>query len=172
LTGTCFSPNIAAPKFFLTKEQQFIMSMLAFIILAVAAGFCLPTQAGINAQLNLWCRSPVLAAAISFAVGTLSLVVYGLIIRVPWPAGDTVVRYPWWIWSGGVLGAFFVASCVFLAPRLGAAPMVGLIVTGQMLTSILLDHFGWLSYELHPISALRMLGVVFLIGGVVLIRLF
>jgi len=44
-----------------------------YIVLAIAAGFCLPTQAGINSRLNLWTQSPVLAAAISFAVGTLAL---------------------------------------------------------------------------------------------------
>ena len=49
-------------------------SVSPYVLLALAAGACLPTQAGINAQLNLWTRSPVLAGAISFAVGTFCLV--------------------------------------------------------------------------------------------------
>jgi transporter family-2 protein len=142
------------------------------ILLAIMAGFCLPTQAGINAQLNLWSRSAILTATISFAVGTIGLAVYALILKTPWPAGDSISRYPWWIWSGGLLGAFLVASTVVLAPRLGAASMVALIVAGQMLASICLDHFGWIGYPVHPVNGLRMLGVFFLVGGVVLIRLF
>jgi len=50
--------------------------------------------------------------------------------------------------------------------------MIALIVSGQMTASLVLDHFGWLGYQLHPINGLRILGVFLLIGGVVLIRLF
>jgi transporter family-2 protein len=153
-------------------KGKITMHLWPFILLAIVAGFCLPTQAGINAQLNLWSRSAILAATISFAVGTIALAVYCLILRVPWPAEDPFSRYPWWIWTGGFLGAFLVASTVVLAPRLGAASMVALIVAGQMLASLALDHFGWLGYQVHPANGLRMLGVVLLVGGVVLIRLF
>jgi len=147
-------------------------SIWPFILLAFVAGFCLPTQAGINTQLNLWSQSAILAATISFAVGTTGLFVYSLCLRIPWPAVDTILRHPWWIWTGGLLGAFLVASTVVLAPRLGAASMIALIVGGQMTASLVLDHFGWLGYQLHPISGLRILGVFLLTGGVVLIRLF
>ena len=143
-----------------------------FFLLAILAGFCLPTQAGINTQLNLWSRSAILTTTISFAVGTIALAAYCLILRVPWPAGDAFSRYPWWIWTGGFFGAFMVASTVVLAPRLGAASMIALIIAGQMLASLALDHFGWLGYQVHPVTGIRMLGVVLLVGGVVLIRLF
>lgn len=147
-------------------------SLWPFILLALAAGVCLPTQAGINTQLNLWSHSTILTATISFAVGTIVLAVYSLVLRVPWPSGEAVTRYPWWIWTGGFLGAFLVASTVVLAPRLGAASMMSLIIAGQMFASLFLDHFGWLGYQVQPAGGLRMLGVVLLVGGVVLIRLF
>ena len=147
-------------------------SLWLYILLALAAGFCLPTQAGINTQLNLWSHSTILTATISFAVGTIVLAVYTLILRVPWPTGEAVTHYPWWIWTGGFLGAFLVASTVVLAPRLGAASMMSLIIAGQMFASLFLDHFGWLGYQVQPASGLRMLGMALLVGGVVLIRLF
>jgi len=50
--------------------------------------------------------------------------------------------------------------------------MIALIVAGQMMTSVVLDHFGWLGYQIHPISVVRILGVFLLLGGVVLVRLF
>ncbi|BCR04469.1 membrane protein [Desulfuromonas versatilis] len=143
-----------------------------FILLALLAGFSVPTQAGINAQLNLWTRSPVLASAISFAVGTLALVVYTLVARIPLPSLGTLSGHPWWIWIGGCLGAFFVASTVILAPKLGATTMVALILAGQMVASLLLDHFGWLGYPLHPISLGRIAGVLLLCAGIWLIRYF
>ena len=147
-------------------------SIWPFILLAFAAGFCLPTQAGINTQLNLWSQSAILAAAISFAVGTLGLLVYALILKIPWPVIGTINQHPWWIWTGGLLGAFLVASTVVLAPRLGAASMIALIIAGQMTASLALDHFGWLGYQVQPISGLRILGGILLVSGVALIRLF
>jgi transporter family-2 protein len=154
------------------KGKLSMTSIWPFILLAFVAGFCLPTQAGINVHLNHWTQSAILAATISFAVGTIGLLVYALCLRIPWPALDAISRHPWWIWTGGLLGAFLVASTVVLAPRLGAAPMIALIVAGQMTASVVLDHFGWLGYQLHPLSGPRILGVFLLVGGVVLIQRF
>jgi transporter family-2 protein len=144
--------------------------VIPYIVLAVAAGFCLPTQAGINSRLNLWTQSPVLAAAISFAVGTAGLIAYAVMLRVPLPSISSLKQYPWWIWSGGFLGAFLVAATIVLAPRLGAASMIALVVSGQMFASVVLDHYGLIGYTVHPINAWRICGVLLLVGGVVLIR--
>jgi transporter family-2 protein len=149
-----------------------MLSILFYLILALAAGACLPTQAGINAYLNLWTRSPVLAAAISFAVGTMALILYALVRRIPVPAVTGLSVYPWWIWSGGFLGAFFVATTVFLAPKLGATSMLAFIVAGQMLASLLLDHFGLLGYPVQTVNLWRLTGAIMVAGGAVLIRFF
>jgi len=146
--------------------------ILFFIILALFAGFTIPTQAGINSQLNNWTHSPVLAATISFAVGTIGLTLYAFVMRIPLPAVATLSGQPWWIWSGGLLGAFFVASTIVLAPKLGATTMVALILAGQMIASLTLDHFGLLGYPVHPASVSRIIGVVMIVGGVALVRFF
>jgi transporter family-2 protein len=143
-----------------------------FLLMALVAGISVPTQAGINAQLGLWTRSPVLASTISFMVGTLTLILYSLITRIPLPSFATAVNHPWWIWIGGALGAFFVTTTIILVPKLGATTMVALILAGQMFASLLLDHFGWLGYPLQPISLGRIAGVVLVCGGVWLIRFF
>ncbi len=143
-----------------------------FIGLALLAGATLPTQAGINAQLQLhWARHPALASLVSFTVGTLALILYCVAARVPFPsfAGSTT---QWWHWVGGLLGALFVTVVTFLAPRLGAATMVGLVVAGQMLASVGLDHFGLLGYAERPLSLMRLVGVALLVFGVILIRRF
>jgi transporter family-2 protein len=141
-------------------------------LLALAAGTCIPTQAGINARLSLWARSPILAATISFLVGTVALTGYVLTTRLPLPALRSAAAQPWWLWSGGVLGAFFVAVTIYLAPRLGATNMLAWVLAGQMLAAMALDHFGVLGYPLHPLSLGRLAGIVLLIAGVLLIRIF
>ena len=147
-------------------------SMTLFILMALVAGISVPTQAGINAQLGLWTKSPVIAATISFAVGTTTLVIYTLATRIPLPAVAAIGGHPWWIWTGGALGAFFVTATIILVPKLGATTMVTTVLAGQMFASLLLDHFGWLGYPLHPISLGRIAGVALVCAGVWLIKAF
>lgn len=147
-------------------------SALLYILLAIVAGFCLPTQAGINAKLSLHTQSPITAAAISFAVGTAGLVAWTFLGKTQMPLARDLAQGPWWIWIGGFLGAFFVASTIILAPKLGATSMVALIITGQLGASLVLDHLGWLGYTSHPINFMRILGVGLLIVGGLLINKF
>ena len=143
-----------------------------YFLLALIAGMSVPTQAGINAQLALWSRSPVLASMISFAVGTATLIAYVLLARIPLPSLLSAGHHPWWIWCGGALGAFFVTATIILVPKLGATTMVATVLAGQMVASLLLDHFGWLGYPLHPVSLGRIAGVLLLCLGVWLIKVF
>lgn len=143
-----------------------------YSLLALMAGICIPTQAGINAQLSQWTRSSVLAAGISFAVGTLCLIVYALAARLPVPPAAVIGQAPLWVWTGGAIGAFFVAVTIFLVPKLGATTMLALILAGQMTASLLLDHFGALAFPVHPITLPRILGVLLVAAGVMLIQKF
>jgi len=145
-------------------------NMSLFVLLGIVAGISVPTQAGINAQLGLWTKSPVIAATISFAVGTLTLVIYTFAARIPLPPIAAIGSHPWWIWIGGALGAFFVTATIMLVPKLGATTMVTTVLAGQMFASLLLDHFGALGYPLHPISLGRICGVVLVCAGVWLIK--
>ena len=144
----------------------------AYILLALAAGACLPSQAGINAQLARFTRDPASAALISFSVGTLTLLAYCLVSRVPMPPLGQAGQTSPWLWIGGALGALVVTSGILLAPRLGAATYMALLVAGQLLASLVLDHHGWLGYEIRSASLPRLLGALLLIIGVVLIRKF
>jgi transporter family-2 protein len=53
---------------------------------------------------------------------------------------------------------------------MGAATFLALLFTGQMLGSIIFDHFGWLGLTQRPVDARRLLGIALFIEGVVLIR--
>ena len=70
------------------------VELILYIVFAFLAGFCLPTQAGINAQLTIYSHSSVMSATISFAAGTIGLVAYVLAFRIPWPPASTVIRIP------------------------------------------------------------------------------
>jgi bacterial/archaeal transporter family-2 protein len=145
---------------------------LVYVLIALVAGACAPTQAGINSQLRLWTHDPVLAAMISFLVGTLALAAYVLVLRVPWPPMRTAPDLPLWLWSGGILGAILVVVSIVLAPKIGAANLMAFMIAGQMASGIVLDHFGLIGYEIHPTNVWRLMGVGLLVAGVILIKKF
>jgi transporter family-2 protein len=144
---------------------------LAFLLLAVVAGGALPFQAGINARLATFIGGPIRASAISFAVGTVVLVVVALIATRGVVSTGRLGSVPWWGWLGGAVGAAYVASTVAAAPRLGALNLFAAVIFGQLVCSVVLDHFGVL-YKEHSLSAGRLAGVALLAAGVGLVRFF
>ena len=142
------------------------------LLLAIAAGGCLPIQAGINGILRRFLGEPMQAALVSFAVGTLGLWGYSLAVRHSWPSITELAAVPWWLWTGGLLGAVFVTCTILLGPKLGAATMTAYMLLGQLAVSIVLDHFALVGFPEHPVSLLRLLGVAMLFGGAILVRIF
>jgi bacterial/archaeal transporter family-2 protein len=141
-------------------------------MLALAAGAMMPTQAAINNKLAGYVQSPVSAAFISFLIGTVGLFVYMLATGTPISSLVNLKEAPPIAWLGGLLGAFFVTSAVILAPRIGVAMTFSLIVAGQMLITLVLDHFGFLGVPVKEISLARIGGILLIICGVVIIRRF
>ncbi len=147
-----------------------MQSRLIFMILAMILGAILPIQANVNARLAKVLDSPVMATFVSFAVGTVALLIYLFITNQFNFQGVNASTTPWWIWIGGLLGVFFVAGIVVLVPRLGMALSFSLVIAGQMAAAIILDHFGLLGSPVREISLGRIAGALLLIAGVVLIR--
>lgn len=143
-----------------------------YLLLALVAGAMMPTQAAINNKMAAFVDSPVLAAFVSFFVGTAALFIY--LVATGTPLGNLVSakNAPAIAWAGGLMGAFFVAAAVTLVPRLGVALTFSLIIAGQMLVTLILDHFGFLGLEQKPISIPRIVGILLITGGVVMIRRF
>jgi transporter family-2 protein len=143
-----------------------------YLLFAVAAGTMLPFQFGINAQLSHWVGSPIRAAFVSFLVGTIALLIVSAFVRKPLPSLERLGDVPWWVWIGGVLGAFYVGGSIVTAPKLGAVTLAAAIVFGQTLASVLVDQFGWVGFKEHHASPGRLAGVVLVAAGVVLVRAF
>ena len=143
------------------------MNLIAALLVAVLIGAILPLQGLVNARLGVHVGGPVAAAFVSFLVGTVMLGLYLLATRTPVTLQGSL-RLPAWIWAGGAIGAVYVACFTLLIPRIGAAGMVCLAVLGQVTASLLLDKFGVLQAA-KPVDALRLLGAVLVLAGVVLV---
>ena len=145
---------------------------LLFLLFAVAAGVTSALQSGTNNALQkalgtqLWTVSIV--SVVTLAVSLLLSVAAGERL----PSGQAIAQAPWWAWTGGVLGIVFVLATVYASPRLGAGLFVALIVTASTVAALVLDHFGWMGFEVHPAGLARIAGAVLMIAGVALIAAF
>ncbi len=139
------------------------------IAVALAAGAALASQVGMNNALRARLGHPVIAALVSFGVGTLALALYLAALRPGLPDRGAFLGGPRWMWLGGLVGAAYVASAAAFAQRLGAGAWLALVIAGQILASVALDHFGLLGFTPHPASIWRVVGVVLLLAGVVLV---
>jgi bacterial/archaeal transporter family-2 protein len=147
--------------------------MLGYLALAFAAGACVAFQAGVNAQLSRWVESPLRAAFISFVVGTIALLFVTLVaVRKAYPSTSRLGDAPWWVWIGGLLGAFYVVVAIVAAPKLGAAALLSSVVAGQMIASVVVDEYGWVGFPERHISPGRIAGIVLVGSGVALVRYF
>lgn len=140
-----------------------------YVLFALLAGATMPLQAGINLRLRHSLGDPVLAALVSFAVGTLALAVYGLSTR-PLPTSAMISGAPWWAWTGGMLGAFFVSATIVLAGQLGATTTMAWLLAGQFTFALVLDHYGLVSFAVREVSLPRIAGVVLLVIGAYLVN--
>lgn len=136
----------------------------ALIGLVILAGAVLPLQALINARLGAQLGSPLWGATIQNMIGAVGMLLVILLMRPAPPSMAMVTAVPPWAWIGGLFGMLYVFSVLVAAPVLGAARMMVLAIAGQMIASILLDHFGVL-HERRPISPTTIAGAILLLAG-------
>ena len=148
------------------------MATWSYVVFGLVAGAMLPFQAGINAVLASYVGSPVRAVLVSFAVGTLALLAVVLAFFRGWPGSTEVGGAPWWVWVGGLLGAFYVAGSIVVAPKIGAVTLVAVLLAGQAVASLLVDQYGWVGFPEHPITPGRLAGIALVAVGVGLVRLY
>jgi bacterial/archaeal transporter family-2 protein len=145
---------------------------LILLLIALVAGMMAPIQAGLNGKMGRAIENPVYAALISFAVGTLVLFGYALVTRIEFTSIRQATDTHWSVWSAGFLGAFYVTATIILTPRLGAALTFSLVVAGQLVMAVVMDHFGLLGVSVQPLSWQRLAGIALITAGVIVIRKF
>lgn len=144
----------------------------AFILATVLAGIGSALQSGSNQMLQKSLSAPLwtvcLVSAVTLGVALVLPVAFGERL----PTGGAVATAPWWAWIGGVFGISFVLATVYASPKLGAGSFVAITVTASTVTSLLLDHFGWMGFDVHAAGPGRIAGGLLMIAGVALIAAF
>jgi transporter family-2 protein len=145
------------------------MELLLFTAV-ILAGAGTVVQTAMNAQLRSSLGHAFLGASVNFSVGLVTLIAVVTLMRIPLPSQQALSGTPWWAWFGGILGATFVAVVAFASRDLGALLVIGLIIVGQVLASIVIDHYGLLGFPVRPFGFTKTIGCILLVGGFLLMK--
>lgn len=148
------------------------LSGAALASAALIAGALVPFQAGSNAALGRALGHPLWATVASLLVSLLVVLPVILALRAPTPLVGQASQLPLWAWFGGVAGVIYITSALLLTPRLGAANFIVCVIAGQMLTSLLIDHFGLMGLPIKEASLGRITGVLLIVGGMLMVQWF
>lgn len=151
------------------KEQQ----LLPWQIIGVAGGMLTALQAAINGQLGTVLGSPIQAAAISFTIGAIVLIIVSIITKADFNKIQSAVKNSkdsWWIWIGGFLGSIYVFGMAWLVPKIGTGQVVVMALFGQLLFSALVENFGLFRSIKIPINSSKVMGLVIMLTGVLIVH--
>ena len=143
---------------------------ILFYLLPVFAGVAITIQSGVNSQLRTAIQHPLMAAFISFVVGTIALAVLLTLSKDSIPGLSQYTSVSWYKYTGGLLGAFVVTVTLVSVTQIGAGNMFVLIVAGQLITAVLMDHFGVLGLKASPVSVQKIFGICLLVAGAWLVN--
>ena len=147
------------------------MHTIIFALLAMGAGACIALQAAANSNFRKTLGDNVPFAAYFSILGTvLTATLAMLLLRPTVPGATTLRETPWWNWIGGPLGALIVLAGAALTARLGAALFIALVVGGQLLCSLVLDHFALMGLNEQPVTLGRVIGATLVVTGVLCIK--
>jgi transporter family-2 protein len=147
------------------------MSIIPYVLVFLT-GLMNAIHSGTNAQLTHSLGRPWWAGVFVCLISAALLLVGVGATREAFPSLTSLAATPWWAWVGTAIAAIPVISTLFFAGRLGGAAFNGLVVTGTILFSILLDHYGLLGFRTHHVNLQRIAGAVLMMSGLILICIF
>jgi bacterial/archaeal transporter family-2 protein len=140
-------------------------TQLFYLVLSAAAGAVVPYQAAANGQLGRVLGHPLWATLVSLMVGVLALLPLLAMAGVPAPQWSKAMAAPTWVWFGGLAGLLYVSTALVMAPRLGVTTFILAVVLGQVLGSMVMDHFGLAGLKAQPVEARKLIGAACVVVG-------
>jgi transporter family-2 protein len=154
----------------LPRKRTQVTNRFLLYSLAIGAGFSVVVQQALNSNLRMALKSAAWAGFVSYFVGTVCMVLLALVLGESLPSSAIASRPPLWAWSGGIFGAIFIALAILLLPQIGASTFIVLLVAGQTIASLIIDHFGLFGLAVRHIDVSRIVALALVVGGVALIQ--
>lgn len=131
--------------------------MILMVLLAIAGGAMLSVQSAVNSRLGSQV-GVFKSAFLTFAIGAM---ITALLIFYFEPNHEkTLMDVPKWQLLGAMFGVPYLVIMVIAVQRIGAAVATVAVIFGQLLMSVLIDHFGWFGNDIIPFSPYRLLAVI------------
>lgn len=146
------------------------MNISLLLVAALVTGALVPLQLAFNAQLGQTVGSPFVAAFLIFLIGGVAVAAILAFARPALPDWGAIKAVPGTAWLGGVIATIYILSIVFLVPTLGVGLTTTLILVGQLMTAMVLDHLGVFGNPQQTLNIWRGVGAMLMIAGVVLIK--
>ena len=125
-----------------------------------------------NGSLGKTLGSPYVATFFVFLVAASSMALLMTITQTPFPSITIIRQTNWAMWIGGLIVVMNILTFTIVPQKIGIGNMIILFIGGQIVSSVVIDHYGLLNFQQHPINWQRMAGVLLLVSGVVLIKKF
>jgi transporter family-2 protein len=142
---------------------------LIYLVLALVTGALIPIQASTNSIFSKSIGNPLITGLMVFIVGLVAMIIFIVLSGTAFPVRHQLVPAPLYSYLGGIIVAAYVVMITILVPRIGVGTSIGLIVTGQIICAVIIDHFGLFSVPVHSISITRIAGVLLMIAGICLV---
>ncbi|MEP1445223.1 MAG: DMT family transporter [Paraglaciecola sp.] len=141
-----------------------------FSVYALLAGTLIALQASVNAQLGVLLKSPVIATSVAFLLSAVISFVVIVLTSQSLPPVKTIASIPAYFWMGGVVSALGVGLCYYLIPLMGVGSMMSYALTGQLITAMVIAHFGLFGSAEIPVTSTKLLGALAMMIGIALIN--
>jgi transporter family-2 protein len=139
---------------------------LIFLALALVTGALIPIQASTNAAFSKSIGNPLTTGLMVFVVGFLGMLILSVALRISFPSVQQLSSAPAYGYAGGLIVATYVEMITVLVPRIGVGTSIALIVTGQILCAVIIDHFGLFQVQVRSINLSRLAGILLMIVGI------
>ena len=151
------------------KKTIAMKNDIIFLSLALITGALIPIQAATNAAFSKSIGNPFVTGLMVFIIGMVVMILFILISGTTFPTRQQIMSTSLYSYLGGIIVATYVVMITILTPRLGVGTAIGLIVTGQIICAVIIDHFGLFNVAVHSISITRLAGVLLMIAGIYLV---
>ena len=134
----------------------------------IAAGIGIPVMAAMNAGLGLRIGAPASVMSL-LTVGLVATTLIAIALNGP-PDLNAMRAAPPWLYLAGLAMVFYILSITWLGPRMGIGPAILCVLLGQILSSALIDHFGWFGAAKSPLDMKKLIGLSLMVAGIYLAR--
>jgi len=133
-------------------------------VLTIFLGVILAVHLAMNGKVGAVIANPRVGNAVFWCIGAVTAVIVGF---TGWKAGalSPIADINPWLLTAGVLGALLVFAIAWLIPEVGAGPVMIALLAGQVVGGLMMSHFGWLGSPVEPITLMKAIGTLVMIGG-------